>query len=268
MTSYIQVIFATFECQLTNCYNSGMNKRLIYEGYHANRAVQNRILKADDFTYKTILGLIRRYKIKKKMILDIGCGVGSVDFYLAEEGNRVVGIDISKNAINSAIKTAKVLKKMSNPKFIVGDIEKLNFKNKFDVVICSEVLEHLDDDENAVISIRDALKYHGILIASSPSTNAPLYKLGLLKNFDQEVGHVRRYSPESLRQLIQNNGFKIIYIKKTEGILRNFLFTNRIGGFLLKLLKRRPFSILVSFVDDLCVYLFGESDIYIVARKK
>lgn len=98
--------------------------------------------------------------------------------------------------------------------------------------------------------------------------NAPLFRLGKLKTFDREVGHLRRYSEKDFISLFEKNGFGVLETKKVEGVLRNFLFTNSFGGFLLKILSKRPFSGVVTFIDNLSTPIFGESDIFVIARKQ
>jgi hypothetical protein len=129
-------------------------------------------------------------------------------------------------------------------------------------------LEHLQDDKLAVIKIKKLLKRNGVVIASSPSINAPLYRLGFLKSFDLDVGHLRRYTESGLTKLFTNAGLEVLETKKTEGVLRNFLFTNSFGGFLLKILNKWPLSKIVTFVDNQMISIFGESNIYLVARRK
>ena len=63
-----------------------------------------------------------------------------------------------------------------------------------------------------------------ILIITTPSSNAPLYRLGLATEFDKKVGHIRRYTQSELRQKAKAAGYKIVYEQKNEGIVRNFLF--------------------------------------------
>lgn len=77
---------------------------LIYEVYHSKRNVQTRIIEDDDFTYQNILHFLKKYRIKNQVMLDIGCGVGTIDFYLAKKGAKVTGIDVSKNGIDTANK--------------------------------------------------------------------------------------------------------------------------------------------------------------------
>lgn len=209
-----------------------------------------------------------KYLKPRMTILDIGCGVGTVDIYLASRGYKVMGIDISTNAISIARKNALNLGVSGNVKFKTINFNNMSIKGMFDVVICSEVLEHLKDDKSTVDKIRKHLKSGGIVIASSPSTNAPLYKIGMLKKFDSEVGHLRRYSKKNFHDLFKNFGLQIIESISTEGILRNFLFTNSFGEFMLRILNKWPFSEIVTFVDNLLIPIFGESNMYIVAKKK
>lgn len=238
-----------------------------YNQFHINSRRSTRIISDDDFTYGTLLFLLKKYIKSKINILDIGCGVGSVDFYLASLENNVTGIDISNRAIKVANDTLKTMTFSKNLRFKVFNFPKKLPNGKYNAIICSEVLEHLNDDNLAVRQMTKLLIHNGLVIASSPSLNAPLYKLGLLNNFDRNVGHVRRYSTVSFTNLFKNSGFKIIEIYKTEGVIRNFLFTNKIGGQLLRILNKWPFSSIVTLLDNLTIPIFGESNLYIVAKK-
>src|SRR3972149_2853294 len=153
-------------------------------------------------------------------------------------------------------------------KFFVQNFPNTNIKEKFEVIICSEVLEHLPQDKLAIRKIRNLLVKNGVVIASSPSENAPLYKVGILNNFDSSVGHLRRYTEKSFRNLFEYAGFNILETNKTEGVIRNFLFTNQLGGFLLRILNKWPISNVVTVLDNLTIRLLGESNIYLVAEKK
>lgn len=198
-------------------------------------------------------------------VLDIGCGAGTLDFYLASRGCDVTGTDISELSIRKCKDTAKNLK-LKNIKFIWSDFPKTKIRGRYDLVILTEVIEHLEDDGQAIKLIRTLLEPKGILFLSTPSKNAPLYKLGLTKEFDKRVGHLRRYNENDLRNLLNENGFRILNLKKNEGVIRNFLFINNIAGKFLKLIKFFV-SDLVTFVDDMSLKIFGESDYIIIAKK-
>src|SRR3989344_2378550 len=240
----------------------------LYERYHSDRKSQRRIIGENDFTYRSMIYLIRKYVHLKDKVLDIGCGVGTIDFYLAKRGCNIVGVDISRQAILAAMKDSKNFKLNQHIKFIVKDFTKVVINEKFNVVICSEVLEHLKQDKLAVEKIIDLLIKGGVVIASSPSKRAPLYKIGVLNKFDLKVGHVRRYAEASFKKLFERAGFKVLEVNKTEGVFRNFLFVSSVGGILLRVLNKWPVSEVVTFLDNMTVPFFGESNIYLVAEKK
>jgi hypothetical protein len=93
-----------------------------------------------------------------------------------------------------------------------------------------------------------------------------MYRLGLAKEFDKRVGHLRRYTLEDLVLLCQNAGFTVVETRKTEGILRNFLFLNPIAGKFIRFIKFFLVDV-VTYIDNITVLLFGESDLVIVLEK-
>jgi len=69
----------------------------------------------------------------KERILDLACRYGRHALTFAKRGYNVVGVDITKDYIDDAIKTAK--EASLNAKFILSDIREVDFKNEFDVVL-------------------------------------------------------------------------------------------------------------------------------------
>ena len=196
-------------------------------------------------------------------ILDYGCGVGTIDFYLASNGHKVLGLDISNTAIDSCRLSAMAMGLNKSAKFEITG-RKLN--DKYDLILCSEVIEHVPGDVSLIKRLSKRLKKGGKLLISTPSENAPLFKLGLASNFDKRVGHVRRYNQEKLVKLIDETGLKITKIKLVEGILRNSLFVFPTFGVIVKFLKG-PLSDLTETIDSILVKLFGESNIFVIIKK-
>lgn len=94
-------------------------------------------------------------------VLDIGCWGGERVLKL---GNKcdIYGFDINPSRFNLAPKSIR-------DRLIFGDVtKKIPFKNKFDWVFCTEVLEHVSDDEVALKNISKSLKDGGKLILSTP----------------------------------------------------------------------------------------------------
>lgn len=246
------------------------NKTKFYDQYHdenRNRKYSS-LISDNNFTYfytqkyvKKVLALLEKQDLE---VLDLGCGVGTIDFYLAQKGHTVTGIDISPDAINicNAVKKQFDFK---NTQFVQGDVQKTVFKKKFDLIICSEVIEHVEDDAGLLHTISGLLKNEGILLLTTPSLNAPLYRLGVLKDFDRRVGHLRRYEMKGLSTLVQSAGLHVIHTAKTESILRNSLYTFPLLGYLIKGLKG-PLVPFFHFFDEIFVRVFGESDLVVIAK--
>ncbi|MDF2944187.1 MAG: hypothetical protein K0S01_3045 [Herbinix sp.] len=94
-----------------------------------------------DFIIKT-LGLSG-----KECILDLACGFGRHSLAFARKGYSVVGVDITKDFIDDAIKTAD--KEFLSAKFINSDIRDVNFENEFDVVLnlADGAIGYLENEE-------------------------------------------------------------------------------------------------------------------------
>lgn len=91
---------------------------------------------------------IERIRAGEK-VLDIGCGNGSVAFSLAETGAIVTGIDINE----SLVQLAQRRYKRDNLSFITGDVTKALPSGYFDVVVLSNVLEHIDDRQQFLMTV-------------------------------------------------------------------------------------------------------------------
>lgn len=238
-----------------------------YEKFHKSTVSHSRIVSKNNFTYRIIFETLNKFLDSPRSILDIGCGSGTVAIYLANKGNKVLGVDVSRNAIKACRESTKILGfNNKNIKFEVMSFPEKTITRRFDLIVCSEVIEHLENDNLALKRMFFLLKKNGIAFISTPSKNAPLYRLGIASSFDNRVGHLRRYSLEELSNKCKVCGFEIIETKKIEGLLRNFLFLNPTAGKLVRFMKFF-ISDLVTFIDNLLIPLFGESNIIIVVKK-
>lgn len=243
-------------------------KKVDYDQFHESSRSQERVISKNNFTYRIIIGILDKYLTNKSSVLDIGCGAGTITFYLASQRKYVQGVDISKKSISICQKSSKLLRFDKMTSFQVVDFprQKIVLSRQVDSVLLLEVIEHLKHDRKALIQIFNLLSKKGILVLSTPSENAPLKRLGLLEGFDKRVGHVRSYNTRNLVELCESIGFKLIHVEETEGIIRNFLFTNNGAGKLVRLIKY-SLSDIVSYLDNLSVKLFGASDIFIILQK-
>ena len=241
----------------------------VNENYHKDDKLQKRIITPKNYTYRTLVDVLDKHIKHKGIILDLGCGTGTLDFYLASKGNKVTGVDQSKIAINMARKNAKALGVEKDTKYFQKNILKFESKEKFDAVMLFEVIEHLPDDTKAIVNAKKLLKKNGLLFISTRSANAPLTRIGLTKKHDKRVGHLRRYTLKSLSKVISSTGFRSIYKSKTEGFSKELLFSYPFGAFLVRAANKFGIiSDILNFFDKILMNLFGESQIIIVAKKQ
>jgi len=104
--------------------------------------------------------------LEKKLILDLGCGGGILSETLAEEGANILAIDQSKKLINEAKKRAKSKKLKID--YQCQSIKDLKGKRaKFDIILCMEVVEHVEDYKSFIKLAFECLKRDGIIIFST-----------------------------------------------------------------------------------------------------
>jgi len=125
---------------------------------------------ADQKRLKFILNNISSRLKPGAKILDIGCGNGVISIHLGSRGYAVLGIDVS----DKTIKTATQQNTLSNVSFVQKSAEELSNEGQtFDAIICSEVLEHLNNPGQLLEKIGKLLSKDGILIATVPNGNGP-----------------------------------------------------------------------------------------------
>ncbi len=103
-------------------------------------------------------------------VLDVGCGNGVISRGLGEKGFNVKGIDVS----DKAIARARELNKFPNVKFDVVSAEQLVADGQtYHAVICSEVLEHLNEPGKLLGVLHQVLHKDGVLIVTVPNGQGP-----------------------------------------------------------------------------------------------
>ena len=244
-----------------------MSRNNPYENFHSKLKLQRKVISEKDFTYRNIINEISPFIKKINSVLDIGCGVGTLSYYLAAKGSSVKGVDLSRNAVLMARKNSKFLGLEKHARFEVRNFPDEKISGIYDLVLLIEVIEHIKDDRKAIRQASKLIKEGGILLISVPSKSAPLYKLGLLTRFDNRVGHLRRYDVEELSKLVRECGLSIKKISFYEGLLRNLLYTSNFLGVFLRFIKGYV-SDAITFLDNILVRSLGSSQIILVVTKK
>ncbi|MEZ4573219.1 MAG: bifunctional 2-polyprenyl-6-hydroxyphenol methylase/3-demethylubiquinol 3-O-methyltransferase UbiG [Thermomicrobiales bacterium] len=101
-------------------------------------------------------------------VLDVGCGGGSMSLLFARAGFRVTGVDADAAAIDSA--RTRAIQENVEVQFDTAFAESLPYgASTFDVVVCSEVLEHVANLERALDEVYRVLGFGGVLLFSTPN---------------------------------------------------------------------------------------------------
>lgn len=117
-----------------------------------------------------IYGFIQSLNKRDLSVLDVGCGTGALlTIPLASKGLKMSGIDFDENSIVQATRNAKRLKLPAN--FKVGSIDDVT--DEYDVVILSEVLEHIKQPDKFLAKLVKRVKSGGHLILTIPNGYGP-----------------------------------------------------------------------------------------------
>jgi SAM-dependent methyltransferase len=135
---------------------------------------------------------------RDSLVIDVGCGVGSNLTLFKSMGFKVIGIDSEFYSLS----LARIISEVS---LINGNLLRLPIKsNSVDLIIATDVLEHLDEDTAGIKEIYRTLAWRGIALFTVPAFE-------FLWGTQDEVGiHKRRYSKNELLKKLKQIGFEIL----------------------------------------------------------
>jgi len=164
-------------------------------------------------------------KASVRLLLDCGCGTGELCFLAASKKDdiHIIGIDISRNSIQQAQSLALSKNTKQKLSFIVGDIEKLPFRqNVFDATLMVNVLHHLASLqrlEQVLEQLHKTIKKRKYLLIIDCVLNNPL--IFLYRKFWSLIPD---YAKHSLTEdLVGPSGEIPFKLPFTAGMLRNYL---------------------------------------------
>lgn len=149
-------------------------------------------------------------------LLNVGCSDGDFERRLHKNFKSLTGIDINKADIGQAKLLAP-----KNANYVVANAEKLPFQTgEFDTIICSEVLEHVDNDLKAAKEMFRVLKKGGKAVITVPQGNYPFTYDPINAFLERTTGkHLplgvwgfgddRVYYEKELKELLEKAGFRI-----------------------------------------------------------
>lgn len=163
-----------------------------------------------------------------RRVLEIGAGIGTITAHLAPGRELVTALEIDPFYVR---RLKNRFRGQPHVEPYQGDVALADWRElaarRFDTIVLSNVLEHIPDDASAVQTFAKVLPAGGALIIFVPALPQ------LFGTLDEAVGHHRRYTPASLRAVLEQNGFEVEELR----------FMNLVGipGWALngQLLKRR-----------------------------
>lgn len=156
--------------------------------------------------YKSLINLIK--PLNAETILDVGCGEGFTLANLAKNkiGKSCVGVEQSKDTITVAGKLHPGIKIKQ------GSVYNLPFKDgSFDLVICTEVLEHLESPEKALSELVRVSKKHVVVsVPSEPWFMLTNFVRGrYFTSFGNVPGHIKHWGKSGFLSFLRREGHKI-----------------------------------------------------------
>lgn len=127
-----------------------------------------------------------------RSVLEVGCGVGTFTRKLAADARvrRLLSIDISAAAVDTCGRAVQ------SPKLELRVADVRDVGEKWDLVVCMNVLEHIEDDRGALQHLWSLVAPGGTLFLLVPAHQS------LFTPFDAESGHFRRYNKRHMLRLM------------------------------------------------------------------
>ncbi len=145
-------------------------------------------------------------------VLDAGCGEGFVTRYLAQQNPawRLTGVDLSREAIAYAQEHFGEL-----ARFCTGSLYKLPFSdNSFDTVLCSEVLEHLDDTRRAVNELKRVARRYVLITVPREPYFKWFNDMGRRLGVSPDPGHVNFWTKKTFQDFIKSHFNAPVFARK------------------------------------------------------
>ncbi len=171
---------------------AGTDQKTYYEEFWSRTEDQRVHGPVGRHTRRLIRGMLSG--LPYRSVLDVSCGEGTLIAQLFGERDdlRVVGTDFSEAALELA------RRKNPGAEFRFLDLRQPPLPERFDLVICSEVLEHIEDDAGAVRCLA-AMTGRYLLITTLG---------GRMRAHERDIGHLRNYDPACLERMVADAGLR------------------------------------------------------------
>ena len=182
--------------------------------------------------YKLInLLLLRAWHIKKELrkyrkertgsisVLDAGSGFGQYSWYMMKLSDtwKITGIDVKTDQINDCNDFIKKINKEHQVYFKVADLTEMHEVSAYDLILCVDVMEHIENDLQVLINFSRSLKSGGVLLISTPSDQGGSdVHHDHTESFIEE--HIRDgYNINEIQEKLRSAGFNSVEAKYSYG---------------------------------------------------
>lgn len=141
-------------------------------------------------------------------VLEIGAGIGTITAHLAPGRELITALEVEEFYVRRLRNRFRGQRQVEpyQSDVALADWQALRSR-RFDTIVLSNVLEHIPDDGGAVRTFAKILPVGGRVILYVPALPA------LFGSLDEAVGHHRRYTPRSLRAVLEENGFSVEHLR-------------------------------------------------------
>jgi 2-polyprenyl-3-methyl-5-hydroxy-6-metoxy-1,4-benzoquinol methylase len=175
------------------------------------------------------IAFVGKYATSGLKVLEVGCSDGYIGSLFLKKNNEVYGLDIDKYKVDQA--------KKRGVKARIWDIESdsLPYRNNyFDIVLLTDVIEHVFDTDQILMNIHSVLKNGGLLLVTTPNVASLARRIMLLFGINPHleyssrymdflpgsVGHIRYYTHGNLKHQLEMHNFRDVI---TRGDRVNFI---------------------------------------------
>ena len=195
-----------------------------------------------------------------RSIGEIGCGSGQILSLAKKSGlfkeTEYVGYDTNLDAII----LAKSLD--GSIKYLNEDLVNKNLEKKFDILIVSDVFEHVDDYYSFLQTLRKKAKYLIFNIPLQMNLTSLLRRKNVFEISYNQVGHLHFFSSKTAKLALEKNGYSILYTTYA----RNRFFELKKQFTIKKFLIAIPEFLLGLINEDLSCDVFGGYSLVVITK--
>ena len=186
-------------------------------------------------TYGTYLRKLEKYQTQKGCFLEIGCGNGFLlEEALSQGYKTVLGVEPSKSAVEQAPPALK--------NFIYNDMMRPGLlSQKVDAIGMFQLFDHIPNPNEFLATCSEVLNPGGLILCFNHNIRAVSARVLGEKSPIIDIEHTYLYSPNTIRKLFENNGFRVLEVGSARNVV-NLLSILRLlpfpRNFKIKLLSR------------------------------